>query len=399
MRVLVVFSSPPDLDPLRVDREDRVIVALERQFSENVVVDRLHAAELSDIHERLSAGDYDVVQFSGHGSADGIFLERSSDNRSELVSAGRVRSLIGLAPRPPKLAIFLSCYSHQSIGDLIESAPFVVTAEKRVGDAICIDFISGFYERLFDNYAIQASYDHAVRVLSAKGSPRDGIRLSRRSLIRRGDSVLISSTPDARRDTIEVNLDSVRDLLDSFDMSREELFHLLARKLTIHRWIFDSPRDRAIIPIGRALFGEFSWVNSNDAIRCNRLIMLCPSAPKEQWATWSRLLAAYNDLAACEYRSAAEPASDSELPLLESAVDLFAHHIERYLEPAGTVIDQLGLITAVPHLEFAKTHAVAAASQLSRHRLAQVVQSLELSLTSFHEVVDCLQPPEQEPGG
>jgi hypothetical protein len=108
MNVLVIFSDPhdPDLPRIRLDKEDKIFKQLEQQFP-GVKIDRQHASGIDDVHALITRCEYDVIQFSGHGSSDGIYLEKSDIDCKELVSATRLQSLIQLAEKVPKLLFFL----------------------------------------------------------------------------------------------------------------------------------------------------------------------------------------------------------------------------------------------------------------------------------------------------
>jgi hypothetical protein len=305
MKVLVIFSDPPGVGcRLRLDREDAAIARIARAAGPRATVERLHASEVQDVHALLTHGGFTVVQFSGHGSPEGLYLDRRdlAAGVGELVSAKRVVNLIGCANTPPLLLVTLCCYSDDSLKTLGKAAPFVITSKCEVEDDTCIAFVEAFYEYLLTGNPIQASYDHAIQVLGARGMRQDSFRLSRRCLLRRKGSVLVESEPDPARDSILVNLDAVADRLGSFGMSEEELCYLLAKKLRIHAWIFDGIRDRATIPIGRSLFGVFRWENAKDVVYCSDLLRLRSDTPKWQLECWSLALVCYNDLAACEYR-------------------------------------------------------------------------------------------------
>jgi hypothetical protein len=395
LKCLVLFSNPPDLDRIRLDKEDKILANLARQFPTSVSLERLHASDVRDIHGILVDGSYDVIQFSGHGSKDGIFLERQDFQAGELVSAQRLFSLLELPPKPPLLVVLLSCYSAESVSVLANAAPFVITSTESVADSACLAFVEGFYEHLFRGRSVRFSFDHAKSYMRARDLASDPFVLSRRHLITQRNSVFVESKPSPDRDTVLINVDDVRSCFGSFDMSEEELCHLLARKLTVHQWIFDGPRERAIIPIGRLLFGEFSWQNATDAIYCRRIIKLRSDTPALRWQLWSRLLTSYNDLAAAEYRRCQRPADPARISLLESAVSLYQHHVRKYLEPAREPLVKLELGDLLPQAEFAITEVDKAGDELMRGRLPQVVIALELALTNYHDVVDGVQPAEE----
>jgi hypothetical protein len=126
MRLLVIFSDPPDesVIRLRLDREDKLIAQLGKRYP--VSIERLHASEIDDIHQVIASEDFDIIQFSGHGSPDGIYLEKADFRPSgELVTTERLESLLSIAESPPRLVIFLSCYSNSSVQSLSRVAPFV----------------------------------------------------------------------------------------------------------------------------------------------------------------------------------------------------------------------------------------------------------------------------------
>ena len=256
MKVLVVFSNPAGHVPLRLGNEDKLLRRLAKKHEDVNEIERLHASETTDIREVILESDFDIIQFSGHGSPDGIYLDKGDlSPQGELASAQRVVSLVALADKQPLLVVLLSCYSNDSLTSLVEIAPFVITAMGTVNDDACIEFIGGLYEKLFAGFSVHAAFDHAVARVNAAGLESSPFRLDRRQLIQNGDSKLIESTPDPRRNSLLVNLDAVEEDLGNFGMPEEQICHLLARKLSIHYWIFAIPRERCIIPIGKLLFG------------------------------------------------------------------------------------------------------------------------------------------------
>ena len=129
MKLLVLFSDPAGTPHLRLDKEDKLITQLAKRFNEVVIIERLHASQIDDIHSLISSQTSDVIQFSGHGSPAGIYLDRLDlADGGELVSATRLKSLLDIAEKPPTLIILLSCYSNSSLPILTSIAPFVITA-------------------------------------------------------------------------------------------------------------------------------------------------------------------------------------------------------------------------------------------------------------------------------
>ncbi len=398
MKVLVVFSNPPGQTRLRLDKEDKAISNIARKHSQTATVERLHASEIEDIHSLLINGAFNTIHFSGHGSPDGIFLDQGDlSPEGELVSPRRFVEMVNLADRPlPDLVILLSCYSDAQVDLLANAAPFVITAKWDVPDEACITFSRGFYERYLGGYSIQQSFDHARHLLAVARLCPDCFRLSRRALIRKGNSILVEVKPFLDHDSILVSLDAVRQSLGSFGMSEESLLHLMARKLRIHTWLFDRPRDTATIPIGQLLFGEFSWQNSKDFVECRRLLKLRADVPYKQWEIWAHLLTEYNDLASLEHRFQSRPPDPRNRSLLAKSVHRFRLSMDRDLLPAKERIIEVGCGHVLPHVVFAAREVDRAAENLKAQNYDIVVEALEGALTSYHEVVDGLQPPAEK---
>ena len=394
MRVLAVFSNPPDQTPLRLDREDKVLARLARQFERDVVIDRQHASDLDNIHSLLLDAVYDVIHFSGHGCEEGLYLDRRDlSEKGELVTPERLLGLLRLAEKPPLVVLFLSCYTHAHLPLLSDAAPFVVTSESAVQDEACITFAEGFYEWLFRGHGCRASFDHARQLLIANGTSPDAFQFSRRSAFTQEGNLCIEAKPDLHQDSIIINLECVRGALGSFGMTQDELLNLLAKKIKVHYWIFARARDSALLPIGRSLFGEFSWDNAAHVVYCRKLMKLSADVPQEHWDLWCRLLMSYNDLASSKYRADANPADPGWDDTLRRTVELFSLHVNRYVRAAQDVIVAAGSADMMPHLGFISSGLESAEIHLDRSEHGEVVRSLEAVLTNYHAIVDALRPP------
>jgi hypothetical protein len=284
IRVLAIFSNPTESARLSLDREDKALVSLSRQYSDCVFLDRQPASDIDDIHWLISNNIYDIIHFSGHGDKNGIILEKcGSPGTQEFYSAMQIVHLLDLAPRPPTVVIFLCCFSSEYADTLCKAAPFVITTDESVYDSECIQFVTGFYEKFFESQSVTSSFTHGINLLRAKNLYRDVFRLFRRELLIKSDSMFIECKPRTDRDTIIINLDPVAEKLDKLGATREEILHLISRKLSIHYWIFEGARDDALIPIGSLLFGSFSWKNSADVVICNDLVRLASGGSDKHW--------------------------------------------------------------------------------------------------------------------
>ncbi len=395
VKMLVIYSDPGDGERLRLDREDRMIGQLSRRHSEKVEIERLHASQINDIYEVILESDFEYIHFSGHGNEGGIYLDKAGVNTGgELVGINRLQNILSIASRPPLLVVVLSCYSNESLDEISQIAPFVVSGVGPIDDELCIEFSGSFYERLFAGYSISKAFDDACNILSSKELSPMPLQLSRRQLIRKGESAFVESTPLPHHDSILINVDLLSEKISRLKLQEEMVYELVAKKLAVHYWIFAVPRDRCIIPIGKSLFGEFNWTDASDVVNCTNIIRLSSGVPNEHWQCWSKLLIAYNDLASCEYRILPNPGDPTSRSSVRKAISLLRHYVTRYLIPARAKIAELGFESCLPNVEFMIAHADMALDQYELERYPQAVKNLEEALTNFHEIVDAIQPPE-----
>ncbi|SEH06838.1 hypothetical protein [Candidatus Venteria ishoeyi] len=119
IKILFLTANPEDMSRLRIDRELRDIGdALERsKLRENITFVSRHAVRLADLQDILLREQPNIVHFSGHGSADGIFLE-NAQGQSKLVPVTALINLFKLFVDKLDCLVLLACYSN-SFADAI----------------------------------------------------------------------------------------------------------------------------------------------------------------------------------------------------------------------------------------------------------------------------------------
>ena len=89
----------------------------------------------------------------------------------------------------------------------------------------------------------------------------------------------------------------------------------------VHRWIFEEPREHAILIVG-AYFGDFSWKSADDIIKCHKILKIRSNVPEELLTMWARLIVSYNDLFMRKDRRDLSKAKSSDL---ERVIIAFKH--------------------------------------------------------------------------
>ncbi|MDD5598530.1 MAG: CHAT domain-containing protein [Victivallaceae bacterium] len=393
--ILVLFSNPPDQTPIRLDKEDKLLRQISSHNEKNISLKCLHASDIESIHTLITESNYNIIHFSGHGNSNGIYLDKKDFNTKdgELVSASRLLNLLDLAEHPPLLLVLLCCYSSELLETLVDAAPFVISCDNEVSDECCLQFVNFFYTNIFKNKSIETSYEHAIQIMRVNDYDTKDFKFSRRSLIRKGKSLLVKCRPSREHDTIFINLDAVKSKIASYGLSEEEFSYIFSQKLKIHYWIFNTPRDRVLIPVGKLLFGEFKWKDAKDIVDCTNLFKIKKDVEPLQLEIWAKLLVTYNDMASMEYRDPKNKHNVSNIHILERSCNRFKYLIDRHVKPSKDLLKQLGFTQVIPHYEFALIACDYALDYLKLEDMPQTVLKLELCLTHLHEIIDEIQPP------
>jgi hypothetical protein len=391
--ILILTSNPDQTSRLRLDKEHRAVDDAKARFGTNAdAVVRMHAATLEDITRALTKQPYDIVQFSGHGSLEGIMLEDSNLVGPFVLSADRLCAIL-LEAQPNLRAVLLTCcYSSTGIAHLAAAAPYLITVSGEGADEAIIGFVRVFYETFFQHTSVERAFHMAQVFVSAEAHLNTV--LSRRAESTHSGAPLYQvfpSSPEARGDSILIDLSQVEEDIQRLDISRDRFLSILSRKIRIHRWIFSEPHDRAVLSIGH-LFGVFSWQNANDVVRCERILRLKESVDERTCEAWTSLTIAYNEKCMARYRLSAHPASPENARSVESAVEDFYRTYRFYFEGKG----HAAILRQCLPQQFKICRSLIAAN-LQHADLkcyegdhGSAVAYIEMALSSLHDFLDSL---------
>jgi hypothetical protein len=279
----------------------------------------------------LAETKYDILQFSGHGTGEGFFLEGEDGDSSKIITAEKLAHLLGESQPNLKLAIFIACFSAEALPILSKVAPYIITICGPADDARAIEFTRTFYDKYFRQDFIERAHFFAQEFA---GSELKAV-LTRRGLDQKGDKLLFQVLPRGNHlgDSFLIDLDEAEHDIESLGVPRETFLNLLTRKIRLHRRIFDTPREHAILPIGQ-FFGIFSWQNALDVIRCHRILRVRPDIDDKACEIWARLIVSYNGNASERYRLLPEPIGPGIQKTLKRALENFRHDYEFLTEDA-----------------------------------------------------------------
>lgn len=388
-KILLFYSNPVDTIPLRFEKEHKAIdqVIRETGFPPEQIL-RFHAVSVNDFPKLISDNEFEVLHFSGHGSKLGLYLEQEHLNNKIIVDAEQLASILETAKRP-KLIVLLSCYSSETINSLNKITPFILSMVGAANDDACITFISEFYRSYFKKRSIELAYSSACSRLRYKKID-DLINpcLTRTGLEEKRSVPLIVNIEG--EDSLLIDISRIDYQIDCLDISREEFLSALSRKIHIHRFVFYYPREGAILAVG-SQFCEFTWNTRDDPIVCRRIIRFKADSDDALCTIWAKLILDYNQLFAQKYRVVAVPNSPTMERGLKFTIavhyDVLKFLKEKEVSNRLRQMDPLQYKTTIAFME---ANLSKADSAFGQGILGYVIESLELSLTSLHDLCDKL---------
>lgn len=389
-KVLVVYSSPKNEDRLRLDIEHKAVERVLKDLHvDSSLVYRMHATTIDDLSRVLIEREYEIVQFSGHGNENGFLFEgRSLVDNSMLVSAKEIAYLLHETSPHLKVAIFMSCFSADSISELVTAAPFVVTVTGSADDYAAIDFIAQFYDAYLRTGLVEKAFNIAQNFIALiKKASGLNVILSRRAIVNRENQVLYQAFPSGKDDSILIDLTEAETDIKSLNVSRDTFLGVLSRKIRVHKWIFSSPRQRVVLPLG-SYFGLFSWEDANDVVVCHRILRIKPDIDESTCEAWASLIVAYNNHYMDQHRTQQETHSS----LLKKSLDEYLKTYDVYFNTGN----KAALLRNVIPEQFKLTKAAIfsnlemAERKFHQDDLHSTIIYLETALSAIHDLLDQL---------
>lgn len=152
LSILFLAANPSGTDPLRLDRELRIIrEAIERsRHRTQLRLEIRTAATIHDLRRALLDGRYDLVHISGHGEREGLLLEDEHGECVEVPKQALARLFGRYAPPvgPLRCVVLNACWSLATGESMAMDVPFTVAMDGPISDRGALEFSRGFYDAL-----------------------------------------------------------------------------------------------------------------------------------------------------------------------------------------------------------------------------------------------------------
>lgn len=185
-KVLVLFANPRGSNPIRLGEEDRKIQECIRRgkHRDDIHLSIKHAVTIEDVSRALLDDDFEIVQFSGHGTGAGLAFEDEL-GRVYVPPREALANLLSDFSPPLTCALLNACYSTSQGALTSLGVPFTVAMEGPIADQSAIAFVGGFYDALAAGKDVEFSYRQGLHALRLANLPDSNVPV----LLRQGEAL------------------------------------------------------------------------------------------------------------------------------------------------------------------------------------------------------------------
>ncbi|RYG88069.1 MAG: hypothetical protein EON59_05540 [Alphaproteobacteria bacterium] len=385
--ILIVYASPSDEQRIRVDLEQkRVARSLAPLLAPKDNLVQIQASTPTEFAEALSAQQFDIVQFSAHGSLQSLVFETEA-GLPEPLNIDRIISIIDHSQRNVGAVILMACHSVHSVAAFHEVAEHVICIDGAGDDDACIKFIELFYRVLSREHNIGRAYNIAYQIVY------DDIEIVYSKRAKDANTLHIVIPPGPFADCpsdLYIDMSSVLHSAEKKYGSTDQFIKMLRAKFRYHRKIFTTPRSVALIPIGRHV-ATFSW-ETPEHIKCHDIRTPKAEADKALLTFWLDLVFDYDLGARAAYRRISEPSDPINTTNLRRAKARLEDILSKTFndEKAEACIPKELYNSYIISKHGLKRYINEANVQISGDETGDAVSSLELALSCIHDLIDAL---------
>lgn len=160
LRILFLGSSPEGAVGLRLDQEVRDIDLALRQseFRDHFDLRQQHAVRINDLQPALLRHRPQILHFSGHGQADGLYLEDET-GQARKVPGSVVARILAVFKKQIRCVVLNACYSRDQAEEIAKDIDCVVGMSSAVDDRSAIRFSAAFYQALAFGESVEMAFN------------------------------------------------------------------------------------------------------------------------------------------------------------------------------------------------------------------------------------------------
>lgn len=202
--VLFLAAHPVTTARLAIDEEMREIMQKVRASKYRDVLEfrTFWAARPDDVLQQLNEHQPQVVHYSGHGSAHGLYFV-GADGLPHPIPAVVLKRVFATMKGNIRVIILNACSSREQAQALVEVIDCVIGMKEEIHDVAAATFASSFYRAIGFGSSIQKAFDQGIAALLLEGIPEESIP---ELLVKEGvDATKIALIPSERGEDIATN--------------------------------------------------------------------------------------------------------------------------------------------------------------------------------------------------
>jgi hypothetical protein len=164
--ILLFASEPPDQERLDLGREIREILLRieEARFRDRIILQQWPATEPLDLIPNINKHKPHMVQFSGHGSPDGILL-MGPPHRSQPLAADRLIQMLKWSSEDLRIVFFNICDSEEHARAAAQVVDGAIGMRGDIHDAPARTFAASLYSGLAFGRSLKHSFYQACAAI------------------------------------------------------------------------------------------------------------------------------------------------------------------------------------------------------------------------------------------
>ncbi len=160
MRILFLGANPEGAPSLRLDHEVREIDLALRQadFRDRCDLRQQNALRVTDLQNALLRHRPQIVHFSGHGVADGLYLEDEA-GMVRKVEGSVIARILAVFKKQIRCVVLNACYSRDQAEAIASDIDCVIGMSTDIGDLAAVRFSTAFYGALAFGSSVATAFD------------------------------------------------------------------------------------------------------------------------------------------------------------------------------------------------------------------------------------------------
>ncbi|MFT3679261.1 MAG: hypothetical protein QM791_03245 [Ferruginibacter sp.] len=182
IKIAFLAANPTDTDPLRLDRECRLIDQSIQASKERDKLELISkwAVRLPDFTKVMLDYDPQIVHFSGHGNISGLAFENESGNAESMTSEGLAK-LFSMF-KQTICVILNACYTSNIASAISSNDIYVIGMNNGISDESAMKFSAGFYQAYGAGKDIEDSFRLGLVHISTSFINKDAPTLWKRGV-------------------------------------------------------------------------------------------------------------------------------------------------------------------------------------------------------------------------